>query len=484
MVNGPSHANGGVKFILQDTGHHIEEEGGEVNIPGEISYSDQIYTFKGSNKEVLENILNIANLSLNDSVTTVKSGDIVICVRSVNDNTKRKFRGTIQQILHDINTSNGCKPILKSDKGGKLPRKTAKERFLEAQIQNPNSERWQKKKQRITELSNIVQKLRTNISRDIQSEDERLALTALVVGLMDRTAERIGNDDSAENGHFGVTGFQKKHISVVGNKVHLDYIGKSGKEHEKSFSDERIAKALKKAIKNAPGKFIFETSDGFRIKSDKVNRYLEPFNISAKDIRGYNANRWIIEQLHKAKKADTAKERKKIFNKAVKETALRVGHGSGTLKKHYMIPELPTEYINHGRIIEIKTLGYYKDGSIINKAKLPMKKYTVIYEFNHPKMGFQNSITLDANSPNEAIEKAKEEVSTTYGPKMLKRFSFKSNANFKDGGNTYVCFADYIKEKNPELVQQLSEVNISDNDELEQELDAEYKMWYGGRVKK
>lgn len=302
----------------------------------------------------------------------------------------------------------------------KVSAKSLKERLLEAEILNPNSDRWKKKKARITELSNTTQKLRTNVSRDIQSDDQRLALTALVVALMDRTAERIGNNDSADNGHFGVTGFKKEHVSIVGNKVHLEYVGKSGKEHEKSFSDERIAKALKKAIRNAPRKFIFETSDGFRIQSDKVNRYLEPFKICAKDIRGYNANRWIIEQLHKGKEASTPKERKKIFNKAVKETALRVGHGSGTLKKHYMIPELPTEYINHGRIIDIKTLGYYKDGSIITKPD----------------------------------------------------------------SNTYTCFSDYIKQNNPALLERISTTDISADPKLEEELDSEYKMWYGGKIKK
>lgn len=53
-----------------------------------------------------------------------------------------------------------------------------------------------------------------------------------------------------------------------------------------------------------------------------------------------------------------------------------------------------------------------------------MKYITVIYQFNHSKMGFQNSITVDALDNNHALEQAKTAVSETYGSKMLKRFSF------------------------------------------------------------
>lgn len=39
-----------------------------------------------------------------------------------------------------------------------------------------------------------------------------------------------------------------------------------------------------------------------------------------------------------------------------------------------------------------------------------MKKYRIDYYFNHPKMGFQNSITVTASSVDEAITKAQNEV--------------------------------------------------------------------------
>lgn len=56
-------------------------------------------------------------------------------------------------------------------------------------------------------------------------------------------------------------------------------------------------------------------------------------------------------------------------------------------------------------------------------SKTP-QKYTVVYNFNHSKMGFNNQVTVEANCPEQALEKAKLEVAGVYGTAMLKKFSF------------------------------------------------------------
>ncbi len=62
------------------------------------------------------------------------------------------------------------------------------------------------------------------------------------------TGERIGNEASSKNGHFGITWFRKKHIKFDGNKIILKYVGKSGVEHDRSFSDGKLAGALQISI--------------------------------------------------------------------------------------------------------------------------------------------------------------------------------------------------------------------------------------------
>ena len=60
-----------------------------------------------------------------------------------------------------------------------------------------------------------------------------------------------------------------------------------------------------------------------------------------------------------------------------------------------------------------------------NHYQYPIKKVTVIYFFNHSKMGFSNEITVDAINDEQAIDKAKYEVAGVYGTKMLPKFTFK-----------------------------------------------------------
>lgn len=54
-----------------------------------------------------------------------------------------------------------------------------------------------------------------------------------------------------------------------------------------------------------------------------------------------------------------------------------------------------------------------------------IKKVTVVYNFNSSMMGFNNCITVEAISDEQAIEKAKKAVAECYGSGMLKKFTFK-----------------------------------------------------------
>jgi hypothetical protein len=61
----------------------------------------------------------------------------------------------------------------------------------------------------------------------------------------------------------------------------------------------------------------------------------------------------------------------------------------------------------------------------MNTTTQKLQSFTIIYTFNHSKMGFNNSITVQALNKEQAIEKAKEEVQGCYGSGMIKKFSFK-----------------------------------------------------------
>jgi len=216
--------------------------------------------------------------------------------------------------------------------------------------------RRQKKTRSVRKLAEQISSLRNRVTRDLKSDDERTKLTAFAVALMDKTAERVGNDESAENGHFGVTGWRSKHVTIDGDKVTLKYMGKSGVDHDKSFTDKTLAGIMKECKERCKGKedCILVGGDGFRIKADKINRYLSDFGVTAKDIRGYAANSLAVNMLKGSKLSPDEKERKKRFKEVMKSVAEKVGHQLATLKKHYLLPGIERDYVVDGRIPTVK----------------------------------------------------------------------------------------------------------------------------------
>ncbi len=368
---------GGIKTIV-DGVKSVEIEGDEYFICREAMQSNAIFSFKQkTNKQILDRLFREEGCVFRQGFA--KSGDFISCRLVVLDNKKRDINElTPKEILNILQKEKACKMTADAtvNKLGGVFKETSPEE-LEA--------RWTKKRQQIETLSNNIQRLRNNVSRDLKSDNEKISLTALVVAIMDRTSERIGNEASAREKHLGVTGFQKKNVAIIGNKIHLEYIGKSGVEHTKSFSDERIAKHLKKAIKNSPSKRIFTTSDGFQIKADRANRYLSDFGVTNKDIRGYFANSLVVEKLKKQDIPEKQSDRKKLYLKTLRSVAEKVGHGFPTLRKHYVIPELERAFIIDSKVIDISDRATYEQGGDIKPADCGCK---------HEKGGFLDSNEL------------------------------------------------------------------------------------------
>jgi DNA topoisomerase-1 len=207
-------------------------------------------------------------------------------------------------------------------------------------------QRWDTKRNSIYNLQSNINRLKRKVRQDLFSMNEKDRLTALVIRIMLLTSERVGNETSATNGHFGVSQFKNKHIKVMGNRVILDYVGKSGVEHEKTFVDETSAMILKDLLRRR-NEYLFTTKDGFRIKPDRVNRYLSDFDATSKDIRGFNANRLMLMELNRIGFTQE-KDRPKVFNAALRKIGAKVGHGAATLRKHYLLPEIETTFYRYG----------------------------------------------------------------------------------------------------------------------------------------
>lgn len=224
--------------------------------------------------------------------------------------------------------------------------------YSERQIANRNRE----KAERVEHLRKNISDLRKQVQKDIKSKDEHTRNVALAVGLIDKTYERVGNEDSAKDGHVGVTGWKVKHLTVGKDKITIKYVGKSGVKHEKVIDNPSSVSALKEAIK---GKGDDDLICG--CTAEDVNEYLKPFDVTAKDLRGYHANTEMQTRLKAIRskggklpedKKEREKKLKEEFKQALEETADAVGHEAATLKSQYLVPGLEEEFLKDGQVTE------------------------------------------------------------------------------------------------------------------------------------
>lgn len=234
------------------------------------------------------------------------------------------------------------------------------------QVANRNKE----KAERVEKLRGSISKLRKKVNSDLTSKDEHVAAVALAVGLMDETYERVGNDASAEDGHFGVTTWQVQHVKFNGGKATVSYVGKSGVKQKKTVSTAALVKALRSACKGK-GKDACMLD----VSASDVNEYLKPFEITAKDLRGFHANREMSDRLKVMRKKGPKlpagrKEKdeilKKEFKAALAETAKAVGHTESTLRSQYLVPGLEDDYMKDGTV----------SNSLVKKSSVPSLRPT------------------------------------------------------------------------------------------------------------
>lgn len=124
----------------------------------------------------------------------------------------------------------------------------------------------------------------------------RAHAVAAAVRLIDACLLRVGNDQSADNGHYGATTLTIDHVIDDGHLT-LDYVGKSGKTHTVVVEDDDLADILVELATDADDELFWfddpETGRRRRAEATDINRFIvrhagEAF--SAKDFRTWGGS--------------------------------------------------------------------------------------------------------------------------------------------------------------------------------------------------
>ena len=231
--------------------------------------------------------------------------------------------------------------------------------YTERQVSN----RHRDKAERLQKFAPKISDLRATYRKDLKAKDPMKRLVSLAVGLIDHTYERVGNTDSADDaGHYGVVVWEVRHVKFKDGHADIRYTGKSGVKHVKTVDDAGLVAALKAATKGKdPTERVFCEGDDCVVSASDVNEYLEPYGITAKDIRGLGANDEVRDALRRARTKGpelphARKEKDKIleaeFKRVLDEVAEIVGHEPATLRSHYLAPVIEKSYLHDGSVPE------------------------------------------------------------------------------------------------------------------------------------
>ncbi len=204
----------------------------------------------------------------------------------------------------------------------------------------------------IADFATVLPDIRARVDADMAQRNlSRTRVLATVVSLMDKSNIRIGNAQYArDNDSFGLTTLQRDHADVTGNKLHLEFKGKSGKLWNVDIRDKRIAQTIKK-MEEIPGQELFHYLDDagtkHKISSDDVNAYLHDITgqaFTAKDFRTLAATTRAIALLAAWPYDDTKKAIAAHLKASIITIADELGHTPTICRKSYIYPKVIEEF--------------------------------------------------------------------------------------------------------------------------------------------
>lgn len=193
-------------------------------------------------------------------------------------------------------------------------------------------------------LPAIRQHIETQLNRRTLDRDKVLAV---MLWVLDHAYIRVGNETYYEqNESVGLSTLAREHVVISGDDVTLAFTGKSSQEHEITFSDRRIAKALAE-LQSQKSNWLF-TANGEHIGADSVNELLQSLagkEVHAKDFRTWGGTLAAFTHLKREVQNDTDKKPEKAVIEAIDQAADALGNTRTVAKSHYVHPHILQSYV-------------------------------------------------------------------------------------------------------------------------------------------
>jgi DNA topoisomerase IB len=213
----------------------------------------------------------------------------------------------------------------------------------------------------VLEFGRGLSRTRERVFVDLSSSGmSRERACAIAVRLLDLGYFRIGNDVYAdENGSFGLTTLERRHVRRAAGGLVFEFVGKSGITHEITIEDPGVIDALSVLRGRRPPAAADllawkEKGRWHDLTSSHVNDYLRAvtgLDATAKDFRTWHATVIAAAALASSPEpGHTAASRKRAEVAAMKEVAEFLGNTPALARSSYVDPRVVDAY-EEGRTI-------------------------------------------------------------------------------------------------------------------------------------
>jgi DNA topoisomerase IB len=193
---------------------------------------------------------------------------------------------------------------------------------------------------------------------------------AVAVRLLDLGYFRIGNDVyAADNGSFGLTTLERRHVRRQQDRLVFTFVGKSGVEHVVEIDDRVVIEAIdimrRRRTPNDPRLLAYRNGRGWRsILPELVNDYVREttgLESTAKDFRTWHATVLAAAALAETPEPGESKaSRKRAISGAMKEVASFLGNTPTLARSSYVDPRVIDAY-ERGKTIHRATRRRYEN---------------------------------------------------------------------------------------------------------------------------
>jgi DNA topoisomerase-1 len=223
---------------------------------------------------------------------------------------------------------------------------------------------------RMLQFGRALARAREQVLVDLGQEGMPLERAcAAAVRLLDLGYFRIGNDVYAdENGSFGLTTLERRHVRRRQDQLIFAFVGKSGVEHEITIDDAVVIEAIEIMRRRRSGEdnrlLSYKNGRSWRsLLPDLVNDYVRAstgLDSTAKDFRTWHATVLAAAALAETPEPGLTKaSRKRAVAGAMKEVAAFLGNTPALARSSYVDPRVIDAY-EEGRTIERATRRSYE----------------------------------------------------------------------------------------------------------------------------